>query len=163
MLITPIQLVAIDTGSCKIGLQFHFSVFDLQAFGWDSFQPTLQWHQQADHAALRLTLYSRPKPAAFHWKDVQDAGVAFTCWFSDASVSLSEFDGQYKEVRIRSAPEGEQVHHRSVFRLAGRERELSLKVRRKVGTFAQMEQAYAGQIDRQPVPIVRLSELRIAT
>ena len=98
--------VAIDTGSCKIGLQVHFSVFDVQALGWNRFQPTLQWHQQADHAALRLTLYSRPRPAAFHWKDVQDAGVAFTCWFSDASVSLSEFDEQYKEVRIRSAPAG---------------------------------------------------------
>lgn len=152
--------ISIDTGSCRIGLQFHAATFAIAAEGWGAYPPTLQWKREAGHATLRLTLYRRDEEATLHWADVRDAGCVFTCWFSDAPLSLDAFDAQYKTGSLVSTPSGDQVYYTWRLNASGR-RDLALTVRRGVGSFDQMERGYAGLIAGRPVAMTRLSEERI--
>ncbi len=158
----PLQSrLSIDVGDCRIGLQFRSAVFAIDSKDWSPYIPTLSWTKDAGRATLRLILYRRAAEATLRWSEVKDAGCAFTCWFSDATSSLAQFDTRYQTMIYRSNTNGERVHHLWKLGKESGSRDLELKVRAGVGSFDQMERAYAGLIDGRPVPMERLSDERI--
>lgn len=152
---------SIDAEYCRIGLQFRSAVFAIDSKDWNPYISTLSWKRDAGRATLRLTLYHRDAEALLRWSEVKDAGCAFTCWFSDATRSLAQFDAEHQATNYQSNKSGEQVHHLWKFGKEAGRRELELKVRSRVGSFDQMDRAYAGLIDGRPVPMERLSDERI--
>lgn len=154
--------LSIDVGSCRIGIQIRSAVFHLDVTSSKETQPTLRWTQSAGKATLDLMMYKRAEDAPFHWKDLQEAGIAFTCIFDDSPATLLEFDRQFRESGFHSSSTRDLLKYQWSPPTAAGAASLELDVRRGVRTFAEMESGYMGRIDGTPVPLERLDNRPIA-
>ncbi len=75
--------LAMDVGSCRIGIEIRSAAFEGNASNPGGILPTLRWMQAAGKATLDLALYKVAVEVPFHCKHVREAGVAFTCIFDD--------------------------------------------------------------------------------
>jgi hypothetical protein len=151
--------ISMDVDSCRVGIQIRAAVFHMDA---PTSEKTLHWTQSEGKATLDLTLFRRAADAPFHWKDLQDAGVAFTCIFDDSATALPAFDRQFKESQFHATSTNDQSKYQWAPPAAAGARSLELDVRKGVRSFAEMESGYAGRIDGKPVPMERLDNRPIA-
>lgn len=145
--------IAIDVGSCRIGLHIRAAAFQSAATGQDFTPPTLRWTQSQGQAALDLTLYKSAAEAPFHFADLGDAGAAFTCLFDD-SLPLAQFDRRLAATQFHAAATADRLNYTWSAPAAA----LAITVRRGAHPYATMESAYSALIDNQPVPQVRLDD-----
>jgi hypothetical protein len=153
--------ISIDTGSCRIGLQFHRPVFAIVGEDSSQLPPKLEWIQDHDQAILRLTLIERPEEKLTQWQQIQEAVCGFTCLMSDRAQSLREFDTEFASMKL-SAQDTPQS--RTLTWAAGSASDrhtLSVTVLRAPRPFSETETAYSGLIDEKPMPATRLSDVRI--
>ena len=154
--------ISIDVGSCRIGIQIRATAFHVNSPNAEGTPITLRWTQSDKQATLDLMLYKRTEDAPFHWTDLQDAGVAFTCIFDDSPTPLPEFDRRLRESGFHASSTVDQLNYQWSPPTAAGAKSLELDVRRGVRSFAEMESGYAGRIDGKPVPMERLDAKPIA-
>ena len=154
--------ISMDVGSCRIGIQIRAAVFKVGAPNSEGTLPPLRWTQSAGKATLDLMLFQRSEDAPFHWKDLGDAGIAFTCIFDASPTALPTFDKQFGDSQFHAASTSDQLKYQWSPPATAGARTLGLDVRRGVRSFAEMEAGYAGRIDGNPVPMERLDTRPVA-
>jgi hypothetical protein len=152
--------LSIDTGSCRIGIQFHGPVFTLA--GEEAAPPKLEWVEENNQATLRLTLVDRRQLKPVNWRQIEEAFCGFTCWMSERAQSLAAFDAEFASARLATEDAGQSRALTWTAQGSAAAPSLAVKVLRTPRPFTETETGYTGLIDGKPMPVVRLSEERIA-
>lgn len=153
--------VSIDTGFCRIGLQFHRAVFTVRAEQSFYTRPKLEWIRDHDQAILRLTIIERPTVQLTQWQQIEEAVCGFTCLMSERKQSLAEFDAEFASTKLSVQDTGQSRTLTWADGSASDAHKLSVVVLRAPRPFSETERGYIGHIDGKPVPANRLSDSRI--
>lgn len=151
--------ISIDTGSCRIGFQFHHPVFTLAEENSSQSPPKIEWIP--DQAIFRLTLIDRTEEKLTQWQQVQEALCGFTCFMSEKPLSLAEFDAELAAMKLVAEDTPQSRTFTWTTASASGSHTLSVTTLRAPRPFNETETAFSGLIDGKPMPAVRLSDTPI--
>ncbi len=143
--------VAVDLGGAKLWFQVRKAVFGSRA-------AQLVVAREEGMLTISLDLFKAPPPATIRWSEVGTAWVAFTLAMDGAAGSLEAFDR-----RCISAPArvemGSDTATLTWKTPAG---ELSVAGSTVIAPVGEQDRVFVDKLNGAPVPLVRLSEIRLA-
>ena len=151
--------ISIDTGSCRIGFQFHYPVFTLAEENSSQSLPKIEWIR--DQAVFRLTLIDRTEEKLTQWQQVQEALCGFTCLMSEKPQSLAEFDAELAATKLAAEDTSQSRTFTWATASVSGSHTLSVTALRAPRPLSETEIAFSGLIDGKPMPAVRLSDTPI--
>jgi hypothetical protein len=141
--------VAADLGGAKLWFCVRQAVFG-------GYQARLSAGREEGRFAISLDLLPDGPPRLVRWSDVPAAWAAFTLAMDGAAGSLEDFDRKCRRCAYEGNPAGGAISWKTP---AGR---LGLAGGTTVKTVAEQDRAFSEWLDGKPVPLVRLSEEKLA-
>jgi hypothetical protein len=141
--------VAVDLGGAKLWFQVRQAAFGNQ-------KPKLSTAREDGKLVISFDLLRADKPQRVRWSDVATAYAVFTLAMQGASGTLDEFDRMCRALAYEGNPADGRVSWKTP---AGT---LALAGSVAVKPVAEQDRAFSEWLNGSPVPVVRLSDEKLA-
>ncbi|MBI4874522.1 MAG: hypothetical protein HY822_07810 [Acidobacteria bacterium] len=146
-IVSDASTAAIDLGGARLWFRAQRAVFGERT-------GRLSVAREEGRLVVSVDLLREPEPRLVRWSEIGPAYIAFTLAMEEGSGAPEALDRRYRRLRFEESREGPTV------KLAWQS--LALTGGTAVRSVAEQDRAFSESINGAPVPLVRLSEERLA-